>query len=70
MPEKPTIEQLRAIAESYGMRMSDADLNSFLGLMGGTLESYRRIDQFNSIAECGFLHSQSVKKATEIMCAR
>lgn len=50
MPEKPTLDQLRSIAESYSMHMSDADLASFLGLMGGTLESYRRIDQLTEPA--------------------
>ncbi len=45
MPEKPTIEQLRSIAHMYGLHMSDADLESFRGLMSATFESYRRIDQ-------------------------
>ena len=34
MPTKPTIEQLREIAHMYAMHMSDADLESFRGLMG------------------------------------
>ncbi len=45
MPAKPTIEQLRTIADSYHMHLSDADLQSFSGLMTAALESYRRIDQ-------------------------
>ncbi len=45
MPAKPTIEQLRAITHMYGLHMSDADLESFRGLMSATFESYRRIDQ-------------------------
>jgi amidase len=45
MPAKPTIEHLHAIAQTYGMHLSDADLESFAGLMGAALESYRRIDQ-------------------------
>ncbi len=45
MPAKPTIEQLRAIAHMYSLHMSDADLESFRGLMSATFESYRRIDQ-------------------------
>ena len=45
MPAKPTIAQLREIAQTYGMHLSDADLESFAGLMGAALESYRRIDQ-------------------------
>jgi amidase len=50
MPAKPTIEQLRAIAQSYGMHMSDADLASFQGLIDATLPSYRRIDQLTEPA--------------------
>jgi amidase len=45
MPIMPTIEQLRTIAHNYGMHMSDADLESFRGLMSATFESYDRIDQ-------------------------
>ena len=45
MPEKPTIEQLRAIAHMYNLHLSDADLESFRSLMSATFESYRRIDQ-------------------------
>src|SRR5207248_5120413 len=45
MPAKPTIEQLREIAQTYGLRLSDTDLESFTGLMSAGLESYRRIDQ-------------------------
>lgn len=50
MPAKPTIEQLRAIAQSYGMHISDADLASFQGLIDATLASYRRIDQLTEPA--------------------
>src|SRR5712691_3478231 len=45
MPAKPTIEQLRETAQTYDLHLSDADLESFTGLMGAVLESYRRIDQ-------------------------
>ena len=45
MPAKPTIEQLREIAQTYGLHLSDTDLESFTGLMSAGLESYRRIDQ-------------------------
>src|SRR5260370_4791808 len=45
MPAKPTIEQLRETAQTYGLHLSDADLESFTGLMDAVLESYRRIDQ-------------------------
>src|SRR3989440_2736660 len=44
-PAKPTIEQLREIAQTYGLHLSDTDLESFTGLMSAGLESYRRIDQ-------------------------
>jgi hypothetical protein len=44
MPGKPTI------AQTYGLHLSDADLESFTGLMGAVLESYRRIDQLTEPA--------------------
>ena len=50
MPAKPTIEQLRETAQTYGLHLSDADLESFTGLMGAVLESYRRIDQLTEPA--------------------
>ena len=50
MPVKPTIEQMHAIAKTYGLHMDDADCASFIGLMDGTLESYRRLDQLTEPA--------------------
>src|SRR5437660_6666591 len=50
MPAKPTIEQLREIAQTYGLHLSDTDLESFSGLIGPALESYRRIDQLTEPA--------------------
>ena len=50
MPAKPTIEQLREIAQTYGMHLTDSDLESFSGLIGPALESYRRIDQLTEPA--------------------
>src|SRR5205809_3791087 len=50
MPAKPTVEQLREIAQAYGMHLSDSDYQSFAGLMGAALESYRRIDQLTEPA--------------------
>ena len=50
MPAKPTIEQLREIAQTYDLHLSDADLESFTGLMGAVLESYRRMDQLTQPA--------------------
>jgi amidase len=46
MPVRPpTIEELRDIAGSFGLRLTDADLVSFQGLMGPLLESYRVVDE-------------------------
>ncbi len=50
MPVKPTIEQVREIAKTYGLHMDDADCASFIGLMDATLESYRRLDQLTEPA--------------------
>ena len=36
---------MREIAQTYGLHLSDTDLESFTGLMSAGLESYRRIDQ-------------------------
>src|SRR6266480_526723 len=41
----PTIEQLRRIAIDQGLHLSDAELESFRRLIGGALESYRRVDR-------------------------
>src|SRR5215472_5603474 len=45
MPAKPPIAQLREIALTYGMHLSDADIESFAGLMEASLESCQRLDQ-------------------------
>jgi amidase len=46
MPVRPpTIEELRDIATSFGLRLSDADLASFRGLIVPLLESYRTVEQ-------------------------
>ena len=46
MPVRPpTIEELREIAVSFGLRLSDADLASFRGIIGPLLESYRAVEQ-------------------------
>jgi amidase len=50
MLTQPTVEQLHEIAHTYGLHMSDADLDAFRGLMGATFESYRRIDQLTQPA--------------------
>ena len=43
---KPPITELRRIARSYDLQLSDDDLISFRKLMDGVLDSYRRLDQF------------------------
>jgi amidase len=46
MPVRPpTIEDLRDIAGSFGLRLTDADLASFQGLIVPLLESYRVVEQ-------------------------
>src|SRR5437588_9737439 len=50
MLAKPAIEQLHEIAQTYGLHLSDADLESFTGLMSAVLESYRRINQLTEPA--------------------
>ena len=41
----PSIDTLSAIAESYGMDLSDEDLDSFQGLIAPIMASYERLDQ-------------------------
>ena len=41
----PTIEELREIAESFGLSLSDDDLASFRGLILPTLESYTAVER-------------------------
>lgn len=41
----PTIDDLADIAAGYGLELTDDDLESFQGLMGGVLESYARLDE-------------------------
>jgi amidase len=41
---EPTAGDIRDIAESFGMKLSASDAESFLGLMQGMLASYRRLD--------------------------
>jgi amidase len=46
MLRKPPLDELRRISKVYGLDLSREDLVSFRGLMGGVLDSYRRLDQF------------------------
>lgn len=41
----PSLDTLAAIAESYGMDLSDEDLDSFQGLIAPIMASYERLDQ-------------------------
>lgn len=43
-PKTPTLEQLAAVADSLGMNLSTADLESFQGLIAGSLDSYKLVD--------------------------
>jgi amidase len=45
MVKRPTSEQLREISASYNLDLSEADVESFLGLVEGVMASYDRIDQ-------------------------
>jgi amidase len=45
MVKLPTPEQLREISASYNLNLSDADVESFLRLIEGSLPSYDRLDQ-------------------------
>jgi amidase len=45
MAQPPTPRQLREISASYNLDLSDADVESFLGLIGGVMASYDRLDQ-------------------------
>ena len=46
MPVKlPTLEELARIAEGYSLSLTEHELASFQGMMGGMLESYARIDK-------------------------
>jgi len=45
MVKPPTAEQLREILAYYNLELSDADVESFLGLIEGTMASYDRLDQ-------------------------
>ena len=41
----PSLDTLSAIAESYGMELSEEDLDSFHGLIAPIMASYERLDQ-------------------------
>ena len=41
----PEIDELRALAARLGLKLSDADLASYRGLMSGVLSAYRRVEE-------------------------
>ena len=41
---RPTLDRMREIVRSFGMSMSDGEIQSFLDLMEPTLEAYDRVD--------------------------
>jgi amidase len=41
--KRPTVEQLRSVAEDLGMTMSDADLTSYLAMMQSNFAAYDAI---------------------------
>ncbi|MBO8170890.1 MAG: amidase [Bacillaceae bacterium] len=43
--KKPTIDQLKKIAEDYAMNITDEELKKFQSLMEGSLQSYERLHQ-------------------------
>jgi amidase len=40
----PTPEQLKAVASEMGLSLTEGDVGSFLGLMGGLIEAYNVVD--------------------------
>jgi amidase len=45
MVKAPTVEQLEEIARGYNLHLDEIEARSFLGLIEGTLGSYRRLDR-------------------------
>ena len=45
MVKSPTAEQLREISAYYNLELSEANVESFLGLIDGAMVSYKRLDQ-------------------------
>ena len=43
--QPPTIPELARIAESFGLQVTNEDLESYRGLMLSSIESYRRLDE-------------------------
>lgn len=43
-PTHPTVRQVQALAESFGIDMTEEEAATYRELMKGTMESYRRID--------------------------
>lgn len=45
MVRPPTAEQLKEISEGFGLHLGDEEVQSYLGLMEGTLASYQRLGE-------------------------
>jgi amidase len=44
-PRLPTVDEVQAIAKSFGMTLTETDAASFRGLMAGSMASYARLDE-------------------------
>ena len=66
MPVKPpTIDELWRIAEDYYLNPSQADLESFSGLIAPMLKSYDRLDQFDHSSAPGFISIYGLPVSTQ-----
>ncbi len=45
MVKPPTAKQLKEISEGFGLHLGDEEVQSYLGLLEGTLASYQRLEQ-------------------------
>jgi amidase len=45
MVKPPGVEQLKEIAQGFGLRLDEEDARSYIGLMEATLASYRRLEE-------------------------
>ena len=48
-PVPPSAKKVQELAESFGFTMSDADADLYSEMMAGTLNSYRRLDNDNTV---------------------
>jgi len=45
-PKAPTLAQIHRIADGFGIELTPDEAQQYLSLMGGTLESYRRVELY------------------------